>query len=223
MAVQNIPANSKLIFSKILLNKMYKEKPSIDEIVKSSEIEVNKEKLRDSYSEIQEKFVADQLESNTLKDEMRLYNFKMLKLELSLHEVLSEINKKKLYYHRLEVLYNLINNDPKETFVEYDDLFSQLLESIKDEAVNELETKLNILRLTLQANVYSKELSREDENKYRDQLYDVQTELKELKKVLKIDKLNELKGISLDKLANDSSTSLLNNLYQNELYSNMTR
>src|SRR5574344_1499181 len=99
MAVQNMPAQSRLIFSKILLNTMNKEKPAIDEKIKSAEIESDKEKLRIDYSNLQEKFAANQLKSDTLKDEMRLYNFKMLKLELALHEAISVINRKELYYH----------------------------------------------------------------------------------------------------------------------------
>lgn len=218
MAVGNMTLQSKIILSKLLLHMMQKVAISNEEINKSREINSLKKKLRGDYSELQEKYAASLINGNELREEIKLYNYKLKKLELEYHEIQSSITAKELYYKRLEILHNILNNDHEETFIETDHLYQQLLENIKDEVIKELEAKLDSARLVLQLNIYSKELSKENEHRYRDQIYDTQLEIQELKKVLKIDKLDMIKEIPLDKLVNDGGYSILEDLYKEDIY-----
>lgn len=223
MAVKNITFQSKIILSKLLLNMMGKGLPSSEELNESAEINHRKKKLREDYSKLQEKYSASLVSGNELREEMKLYNFKLKELELDSYKTQSVIKAKELYYKRLEILHDILNNDVEETFIETDELYRQLIETIKDEVINELESKLNLARLVLQLNAHNKELTKEDEHRYRDQIYDVQLDIRELKKVLKIDKLNMIKEISFDKLVNDDSNTIINSLYQEDIYGSKDR
>lgn len=218
MAVENMTLQSKIIISKLLLHMMEKELVTREEANKNLEINHRKKRLMDDYTKLQEKYSVSLVSADELREETKLYNFRLKKLELESFQIQSIITEKEFYYKRLEILHNILNNDSEETFIETDELYIQLIEAIKDEFINESETKLNLARLNLQLNIHSKELTREEEHRYRDQIYDIQLEIKEIKKVLKIDKLNLIKQIPLDKLINDSSNSILISLYKEDIY-----
>lgn len=223
MAVSNMTLQSKIILSKLLLHMMEKESTSSEEATKSVEISHRKKKLRDDISKLQERYSASLINGNELREEMKLYNYRLKELESEYNETQSSITAKELYYKRLEILHNILNNDPEETFIETDELYQQLIEVIKDEVIKQLEAKLNSARLKLQLNIYNKRLTKEEENGYRDQIYDIQLDIQEFKKVLKIDKLNMIKEIPLDRLVNDGSYTILKRLYQEDIFGEKTK
>lgn len=217
MAVRKIPMKSKIIFSKLLLSIMNKELVSIDEITKKASINYKKKKLREEYSEIQEKYEASIIDNETLKEQMQLYNLELTKLELEYYKIAENIQEKDLYYKRLEILHDILNSDQEDSIVKTDDLYSDLIEAIKDEVIKDLEVKLKISNLELEVGTYSKQFSNEDICKYHDQIYELKLELRETKKVLKIDKLEKIKEFPFEKLV-EESYNLLNSLYEEEIY-----
>lgn len=217
MAVKKIPMKSKIIFSKLLLSIMNKELVSIDEITKKASINYKKKKLREEYSEIQEKYEASIIDNETLKEQMQLYNLELTKLELEYYKIAENIQEKDLYYKRLEILHDILNSDQEDSIVKTDDLYSDLIEAIKDEVIKDLEVKLKISNLELEIGTYSKQFTNEDICKYQDQIYELKLELRETKKVLKIDKLDKIKEFPFEKLV-EESYNLLNSLYEEEIY-----
>lgn len=217
MAVKKISMKSKIIFSKLLLSIMNKELVSIDEITKKASINYKKKKLREEYSKIQEKYEASIIDNKMLKEQMQLYNLELTKLELEYYKIAKNIQSKDLYYKRLEILHDILNSDQEDSIVKTENLYSDLLEAIKDEVIKDLEVKLKICSLELEIGTYSKQFSNEDVCKYQDQIYELKLELRETKKVLKIDKLDKIKEFPFEKLV-EESYNLLNSLYEEEIY-----
>lgn len=218
MSVENIPTKSKLILSKLVLSLMNKEIILTDELIRKAEIKLQKKKLREDYASSLEKFSASIINDKILHEERRVYNYRLTHLDLEYYQTESNIKKRELYYKRLEIIHNLLNNDPEITSIPYDEIYSSLIDAIKNEAISELEIKLKLSKLKLQMNVYTHELSSEDKDKYQTQVNETKQELEEVKKILTIDKINDIKEMAIDKIINNSSYSLLSNLYKDELY-----
>ncbi|HPF82820.1 MAG TPA: hypothetical protein PLV83_01440 [Bacilli bacterium] len=222
MSVATIPMKSKIIFSRMLANMMKKEIISKDELTKQVDINQAKQHLREYYTELQEKFSTGLITEEEYRKETSMYNYKLIKLNFDCYETESKIKEKELYYKRLEILCDILNGE-QESIDSLDSLYSNLLENIKDEAIERLRAKLNMTRLILQMNVYSKEIDKEQEFEYRDALYNTQTEMEEIKKFLKVDKLDKVKEFPFEKLVNSDGYNLLCTFYEEELYNSNSK
>lgn len=219
MSISKATIKYKIISSKILLNLMNKELVSIDEITKKASIDYKKKRLREEQSKIQEKYSADKIDKKILKEQITLYNLELTKLELEYNKISRLIQQKDLFYKRLEIIHNILNHDDEDKHISIDDLYLSLLEVIKDEYIKDLEIRLKINKLILLINDYDNNLTKNEICKYQDEIYEIKLELKETKKVLKVDKLEKIKNIQFEKLV-ESSTTLLNELYGKEIYEN---
>lgn len=219
MSISKATIKYKVISSKLLLNLMNKELVSIDEITKKASIDYKKKRLREEHSKIQEKYSADKIDKRILKKQITLYNLELTKLELEYNKISRLIQQKDLFYKRLEIIHNILNHDEEDKHISIDDLYLSLLEVIKDEYIKDLEIRLKINKLILLINDYDNNLTKNEICKYQDEIYEIKLELKETKKVLKVDKLEKIKNIQFEKLV-ESSTTLLNELYGKEIYEN---
>ena len=218
MALENIPQNSKIIFSKLIFNMMNKNLITDEEAIKKKDLQYRKRQLRQEYVDLQEQHAAFSMNDNESRDEAVAYNVKMADAELDFLKANDQITKKELYYKRLEILHNILLNDINHSGISNDELYHELLEVIKDEVVFALTSKQDMIRVIRQSNVYTKALTKKEEYEYYDQLYNIQLQLQELKKVLKIDKVAELKAFPFDSLVNFSGDVILDRLYYEELY-----
>lgn len=193
---------------------MNKELVTIDEITQKASIDFKKKKLREDYSKDEEKYSASVIDKETLEKKFNEYNLELTKLELEYSKIARKIQNKDLYYKRLEILHNILyNNDPNKL----DDLYDDLIESIKDEFIKDMEIRLKICKLEFLIDDKTKELQDVEKCLYQDKIYELKLEIRETKKVLKINKLDKIKQLPFEKLV-EPSNELLSFLYKEDIY-----
>lgn len=211
MAIEAMPASSRAIFGNIINGMMKTHINSKSDIVQYNLLAEKKQKIRNAITTLQEQYANKKMSGTEFDRRSRYFAVGLARTELDYITVEQKISRNDLYYKRLEILHNMIALKDEDR--ELEDYYDEYLEALKDEVVKGLRYELDIARLTLRLNGLTTILTKTEEDSYRNSVFALNEDIKNVKKYLKLSKIDVVSKMKIDDLISVNYNDLFDKIY----------
>ena len=211
MAIEAMSASSRAIFGNIINGMMKTHINSKSDIVQYNLLAEKKQKIRNAITILQDQYANKKMPGTEFDRRSKYFAVELARIELKYIIIEQKISRNDLYYKRLEILHNMITLKDEDR--ELEDYYDEYLEALKDEVVKGLRYDLDISRLKLHFNSLYRILEKDEENSYRNRVFALNEDIKNVKRYLKLPKIDVVSKMKITDLINVNCLDLFDSIY----------